>query len=387
MADVRAIDPQRDAGAVARIVRLSFAPQWGPGYDKQLVRLPRREWRNHRVLVDGGEPVGYLFIAPKQMYIGRALLRIAGIGAVCTDPAARGKGHGRILMEDTADFARREGYDEAVLYGIPNFYHKFGFEVVMARHFMTAAQADLPMDAPRLKVSGARDADAAAILRLYNAQARFRDGNCRRTRMSVPPRAIKLSDARGRLRAYAFWRDAEGTMTVTEAAAADADAGRDLLRAIRDKAWREGLTQVSIQMPPGYPVTDALAGQNAVYHRGYTFRRGCMARILNLASVARKMQAEWTRLAAASRFASKDASTRLAVGGEVLTLRARRGRVAASVGPGRAAATVTPEFFAQMLHGYRGIGGIGAAAASKDASFLDAMFPMRSCFLFGPDKF
>jgi hypothetical protein len=61
--------------------------------------------------------------------------------------------------------------------------------------------------------------------------------------MSVPPRAMKLCDARGRLRAYAFWRDAEGTMTVTEAAAADAESGRDLLRAIRDKAWREGLTR------------------------------------------------------------------------------------------------------------------------------------------------
>ena len=240
-------------------------------------------------------------------------------------------------------------------------------------------------------VSAATKADAAAMLRLYNAQARFRDGNCRRTSMSVPPRAIKLTDARGRLRAYALWRDAEGTMNVTEAAAADDAAGLDLLCAVRNRAWREGLTHVSVQMPPGYALTDALAARNAVYHRHQTFRRGCMARLLNPASVADKMQAEWTRLAGQSEFAAKNAHARLAIGGDVLTLEARRGRVTAAVRPGRAPSHVTAECFAQMLHGYRSLRSIGTDGVStirpEDLRLLEVLFPMRWCFLFDPDKF
>jgi hypothetical protein len=83
------------------------------------------------------------------------------------------------------------------------------------------------------------------------------------------------------------------------------------------------------------------------------------------------------------RNSSKNASVRLAVGGEMLAIRARRARVTASVAPGRAAARVPPECFARMLHGYRGAG----TALPKDSAFLEAMFPARSCFLFGPDKF
>jgi predicted N-acetyltransferase YhbS len=390
-AEVRPFLPKRDSDEIGALIKLAFGDWGGPGYAKHIAKTPKSQWKFKRCLVDEGRIVAFLDIKHKEMYIGRALLKMAGIAGVCTHPDTRNKGYGRALFDDTIRFMERENYDISVLYGIPNYYHKFGYEVVMSRHFFTVPQTELPTDMLRFAKSGFAKADMPALLAFYNAHARYRDGNCRRRELDAPKGAFKLADPRGRLAAYAFTHAAEESLVVREAIARDSESARQLLTALRLMAWRQGLTQVNIAMPAGYAVTDVLRSTNCVYHRGNTYRRGCMGRLVNLAPLVAKMQAEWTVLVGRSELASRSGGVSLAVGDSVVRLYWHRGVVKAAVGGGKAGSRVTPERFVQMIHGYRIVGDL---SSDKDVTFrpadvraLEVLFPERNAFLFGPDQF
>jgi len=390
--NVRRLNPAADAGAVARLLAVSF----GSGrVDRGQVRALRRtkssECENRRVVEDGGKVVACLDIVPKRIYIGRAILTMAGLAGVCTDPSARMKGYGRALMDDTVELVRRKKYDLCVLYGIPDFYHRFCFEVVMARHFVTLAQSDIPIVHRPFHRGEIRPRDMNAIRALYAAQARFRDGNCLRRRMSVPGNGFKITDSRGRVTAYALWWRTENSMLVRETVARDANAAADLLQALRHVAWREGLDHLNVQMPFGYPLTDKMASLNSTYHRVNSFHKGCMGQVTNLPSLVSKMTAEWASLLERSEFANRRRAVNVGIGDGVLSLGCAGGRVRASLENVKPDARVTPGQFVQMVFGYRSIrslaGEPGVRIPAADRRYLEVLFPERNSFLFAPDQF
>jgi hypothetical protein len=144
-------------------------------------------------------------------------------------------------------------------------------------------------------------------------------------------------------------------------------------------------------MPPGYHVTDLLANANSVCHRGNSYRRDCMGRVMNVSTLAAKMRAEWTALIARSEFASGSGAVTLGIGGESLKISWAGGAVSASTSAGKAASHVTQERFVQMLHGYRSVTALASdpdvKLKSSDIRPLDVLFPPRNAFLFESDRF
>jgi hypothetical protein len=325
------------------------------------------------------------------MYVGRSLLKVGGLCAVCTDPAQRMKGHGRVLILDTIEFMKREKFDFSLLYGIPNYYTKFGYSVVMANHFITVAAAEIPKMELTYSRDTAREKDLPAMTRLYNAQARSRDGNCRRRKMWLGKSTFKLTDGRGRLAAYANWYGQDGSLFVREGMARGAKAGAELLGAVKAVAWDEGLDHVNVQMPFGYPLTDTMRPLNATYRRMNTNQRGCMGAVLNLARLAGAMEAEWSALLSRSEFAAKSGRARVAVGDETLVLAYSKGKVKTSVAAAKGTASIPQEQFSQLLLGYTGVKTLADAGEISvrrdDMRLLETLFPERSSFLFGPDRF
>ena len=388
---VRSFVPAKDARAVADILTLSFG-KWSPrGHLPGLLRLPKSEWRDHRVVVDDGKVVAFLRVVPRDIYVGRALLRVGGIGGVCTDPSARKKGYASTLMNDATEFMRRDGYDFALLYGIPNFYHKFGYEVVMSRYFLTIPQSDIPdPTAPTARASVTKK-DLPALLRLYNAQARFRDGNVLRKKMWLRKNSFKITGPRGRIDAYATWSSQDGSLIVLDAAARDAEAGRVLLSAVKRVAWTHGIDHVNVRFPFGYPLTDAVRPLNCTLTRVNTFRKGCMGRVLNLETLARRMRPEWHRLISLSEVLNQSGGLAVQIGDEVLTISFSKGRVTTSVGRGRASSKMPQEKFSQLLFGYAPAAEVaradGVRILPRDLRLFEILFPERTSFLFPTDEF
>src|SRR5687767_14302525 len=89
-------------------------------------------------LVQDTTPVSQLYITPLTLTIGVARVRVAGIGGVWTDERQRLHGYARRLLEHTlarllaaAAASCPAGQPDpaplAILWGIANFYEKFGF--------------------------------------------------------------------------------------------------------------------------------------------------------------------------------------------------------------------------------------------------------------------
>src|SRR5215212_7451757 len=74
-----------------------------------------------------GRQVSRVVIVPMLMRIGAAVVRMDGIGGVGTEEAYRNRGYSRRVMERCVEKMRAGDAALAMLYGIPDFYPKYGF--------------------------------------------------------------------------------------------------------------------------------------------------------------------------------------------------------------------------------------------------------------------
>ena len=79
------------------------------------------------VLMRGEDRLSSTEVIPMTMQVGRARLRMDGIGGVATAEAHRHKGYSRRVQEEAVSFMTAGDAVLTTLYGIPNFYPKFGY--------------------------------------------------------------------------------------------------------------------------------------------------------------------------------------------------------------------------------------------------------------------
>lgn len=118
----------KDIAAVMSIESSSYEFPWTEGIFRDCIRVGYR----CRVLEEGGEMVGYAV-----MSIGAGESHVLNI---CVRPDARGRGYGRILMNELLDQARALGAEMVFLEVRPSndaaraLYRKLGFNEVGARN-------------------------------------------------------------------------------------------------------------------------------------------------------------------------------------------------------------------------------------------------------------
>ena len=84
------------------------------------------DWSTSRVAEIGGKIVAHLGIWEYRMRVGRARLKAAGIGAVLTHGDYRRRGIASRLFAALFPAMRQAGYHYTMLFGIRNFYDRFG---------------------------------------------------------------------------------------------------------------------------------------------------------------------------------------------------------------------------------------------------------------------
>jgi len=125
--------------------------------------------------------VSQLGLREYQMRFGSVQLKLGGIDGVGTPEEHRNKGYSRRVMEHTITFMNENGYDVSMLYGIPNFYDKFGYATVLPETYVEFDTKDVPTDAPTYQVRRFQTEDAPKIVELYSANNAERTGTPLRT--------------------------------------------------------------------------------------------------------------------------------------------------------------------------------------------------------------
>ncbi|MSR84402.1 MAG: GNAT family N-acetyltransferase [Candidatus Latescibacteria bacterium] len=127
-------------------------------------------------LVREGRSISRLWIVDVQMRIGVGVVKVGGIAGVGTDRQYRNQGLASRVLEASLALMLREGYEVSMLFGIPDFYHRFGFATCIPEHNLRLDTRDAERAAKQLRLRLYRKADRAAIIRLYNRQNEGRTG-------------------------------------------------------------------------------------------------------------------------------------------------------------------------------------------------------------------
>jgi predicted acetyltransferase len=239
-----------------------------------------------------------LLLFDLTMRIGDVAVRCGGIGGVHTEAAHREKGYSRRVLEDSTAFMRESGYHLGALFGIPDYYHKFGYtpafvssessvdtrdaEAVSAQHRATVA---------RYRVRDFCPEDAPAVSGLYNALTAQRTGTIVRDPgrwQSLRPRGgwsprmgtFVLLDG-DRVVGYAAYRLDPWRYAIVELGYADHAVFGGLLAESARRAVEARVEHVVFHMPPDDPFIRYCRRYGCQTKVSYPRCGGGMARIIN----------------------------------------------------------------------------------------------------------
>jgi predicted acetyltransferase len=120
------------------------------------------------IILDGAE-AAHLYITPFRIRLGQAVLQVDGIGDVWTEEAHRKRGYARQLMEGAVQRMRAGTSALSLLYGIDDFYPKFGYAFAGAEQVVVLDELARSAPPPACwQVRPATPADLPAIQALYD---------------------------------------------------------------------------------------------------------------------------------------------------------------------------------------------------------------------------
>jgi hypothetical protein len=376
-------------------------------------------------VLEAGQPISRLQIVRSRLRIGAATVPMDGIADVFTEPGHRRRGLGRRLLEATV--AHMRGGDAALtmLYGIPDFYHRFGYVTTGPEHRLYLTRLDQPVAFPdgwtaRPLVA----ADIPAVRRLYatatdavsGAAARAEDSWIwARLAGSVAPGPPEtdgwegcqvLVAAGGGVEGYiwrgrGFWytdmvqRQHPEDLALAEAVAAGPDAARAALAHCRRWALAAAaargrpVQRVILGLTPEGEVARAAARQDATFEQRFEATGGSMARVLHTGRLLTALNPELARRAAGAGLPGLTLACETEEGAARVTL------------PGASGAPATPQdtVSLRLPQGVLARLALGVYPASELAGELDpppdarqrdvleALFPRRHPHMYWLDRY
>jgi GNAT superfamily N-acetyltransferase len=144
-----------------------------PPEEAEVVFQPRPDGTVRADLLHRGRSLSHLVVDPQVVRYGAAMLRVDQLGDVWTEEACRGRGYARRLITDAVAHMQRGDGAFSLLYGIGDFYHRFGYATLGADYSVVLREAGRGATLPDGWMVRALEAtDLPAIRRLYEASTR-----------------------------------------------------------------------------------------------------------------------------------------------------------------------------------------------------------------------
>ncbi|MBW3622029.1 MAG: GNAT family N-acetyltransferase [Armatimonadetes bacterium] len=374
-----------------------------------------------------GDAVSRLWILPFTIRVGAAEVRMDGIGGVGTAEERRNKGYARQLLEATVEWMAGRDAALTMLYGIPNFYPKFGYVTAGPEHLLYLPSfPDTPLP-EGWQVRPFQTADLPATQRLYEQNTARAVGVVRRLpesgiwsqlRKTAEPNAADSCrvavNPSGEVSAYAwrgahFWyiKDKLGphhpdALVLAEVMADGPAAAETILAVIHAWAGEEArqngkeIRRILLSLPPEGPIADAARHHHAGFMQNYSLAADSMARVLNverlLSSLVPELEA---RYAAAKADFTGALRFRTDIGEATLNVTPERIAVADSAAP-LPALNVTTVHMPQTTLARLALGAfppddllarLNPAPEERTRRILATLFPHRHPHMFIPDRY
>lgn len=258
-----------------------------------------------------GQDVSGLAIVDQKVRVGNGQLKMAGIAGVWTAEAHRKKGYAsRVMWASIEEMARRK-YDVSILFGIADFYHRYGYSACFTSPICQVETAQLKGTVRGFKVRVATKRDLPKIVSVYRRAHRDRSASTvrpnawqpvhgrwgpgwRMPRMAPdverrPGKAIVAEDASGRMIGYAAFDAQAGHCMVTEVGAVNRSVYPALAHRIRKLAANVNADRVRFCMPVDDSFGAFLGRFGSTWTVHFPKNGGSMGRVVSLGSTLRRI--------------------------------------------------------------------------------------------------
>jgi predicted acetyltransferase len=248
-----------------------------PGVDtlaKKLIAChPKMTLRNIYVIKDRGEMVSTLNLIPVRWKIGGVSLEVAEMGLVGTLPEYRGRGLIQRLVGEFHKDVEKQGYELAVIEGIPYFYRQFGYEYSIPLLEETRIRLDqITKHETNVNIRRFAEKDVPSAMNLLErAQSKFHVHSVRsktvwtiqhKTSIASDPEPFEsyAAEEKGRLVAYFRIRkmQKETELLLTEISEVDQVTAEAILNFLKDYGVRENLETLSANISYEEPFSEFL---------------------------------------------------------------------------------------------------------------------------------
>lgn len=367
--------------------------------DPRIVVTPHANRSRHELVVDG-EAVSWLWIVDLTVRIGASRVRAGGIAGVETKPAHRRRGYSRRVLEHSTRWMQDAGYDCALLFGIPDYYPKFGYATCLPDATISVRTRAAERAPASLIAEPLQDADLNAVAAIYereNAEltgtvvrradhAWFHKGSTYEKRAEC----WVFRDANGAAQAYAVRDVSEDAAVVTEVGATSGAGYASVVLWAGDRAAEVRAERIVFHVSPTGLFAESLAQYGAEEGRVFPAAAGGMGRLIRPESFFTKTLDEWTRRAAACSPPS-GVSVRFETELGAVTLNWNGARIEMGDGsPGGVTVRLPQSRLMQLAMGYYGaemIALLPDVEADGDTPLLHVLFPRRLPYMWAADQF
>lgn len=203
-----------------------------------------------RVLVDHGDLISCLTVVHAPIWVGNAVVPIAGIAGVATKDSERRNGYAEKLLIDTVSFLSEKGYGVTALFPFSYpYYRRFGWERASTHYRVHQIPSVIPTYSEARYVRRMNHSDLMDIHQVYKAVSERKSGNLirdmRRWEYLFDHIKYKMIYKRNRMEGYIFFEPREENgkriLRLMEFSAISKEAVRGLLASL---AQEEGYDEI-----------------------------------------------------------------------------------------------------------------------------------------------
>jgi predicted acetyltransferase len=356
------------------------------------------------LLLDG-EAVSGTGIVKKQMQIGSAVVQQGGIAGVWTAEAHRKKGYASRVMWEGISWMAKQKYEMSILFGIADFYHRYGYTAAFAEQAMTIETAQLQRLKPIYHTRKMKASDLNAIKKVYRKYNAGRIGMDARRERWVPmwrmPRmgegttrragnVIMICDDKDRIKGFVVFDSQAGRFVVSEVCGVDRAALVTLGAVIGRRAKREGADQVRFCLPFDDPFLDVCIPLGYSSSTSYPFNGGAMGRIITLEPLLQKMTGVfYDRINTSGLDWVGDLVVKTDIG--TVGLHIVPDQITLQEQTGRPNIYISQMALSQLVMGYRSVEDValdlGVSIPRRLVPVLSVLFPKSNPYMWWSDRF
>ncbi|MDD2431051.1 MAG: GNAT family N-acetyltransferase [Firmicutes bacterium] len=353
-----------------------------------MINVSRNKQSTRVEFIKDEQPISWLIINHLKIYVWGKEFTCGGIGGVGTKEEFRKKGYSKAVLDKSLEVMREQDYDFSLLFGIPNYYYRWGFASCFPQNRVEIATFQAERATLTHEVEKLLPEHFPRLVEIYNQNNATRTGSVLRdpkefTKLRVGSHfGIRASGyvfkRDGQIEGYLILDELDRRVNASEIGGINPSVYYSALAFLATKAIEKRVENVSANLPLDHPFALIAREFAATVSANYIYNADGMGRIINQESVLKAIE--------------EDLFKNSNIDPQKTSLLFKTDLENTQIGSGKKVVEISldQKSLTQLIFGYRDAASLnyeGKLSSDLEIETLALMFPHRISHLSGPDKF